>query len=59
MIIDTLPGTNIVYTEEHDRMTPAQIWEAWKRCELTVFHMLTWEARHGMYFDEDGTPHEE
>ena len=57
MIISSLPGTNIIYTTEHDSMTPAEIWDAWHSGNMAVFHILEYETRHGLYFDPDGTPH--
>ena len=35
-------------------MSAAQIWAAWKAQELTVDQVVTWQQRHGIYFDEKG-----
>ena len=57
MIISTLPMRDaepIAYTTEHDSMTPAQIWAAWKAGKIAVFHMWEYQNRHGGYFTSDG-----
>ena len=36
-------------------MTPAQIWAAWKKQQLTVNDVLADQARARIYFNPDGT----
>ena len=49
-----LQDGEISYTTEHDSMTASQTWDAWKRGEITVFHMLQWQTHHNGHFDING-----
>ena len=56
MIINTLDPTNprVTYTREHDQLTAAQIWDAWRKQLITVFQFSEWQDRHKYYFDPIG-----
>lgn len=45
------------YTPAIDAMSAAQIWAAWRAGTVTVYHVATWQQRHGMYFDPNGGIH--
>lgn len=47
----------LTYSAELHALSPAECWEAWENGELTVYHMLEYQARHGIYFDENGGIH--
>ena len=42
------------YTPEIHAMTAPEIWQAWKRQEISVDQLATWQERHGYYFNETG-----
>ena len=53
----------ITYARQHNSgglltMAPAEIWELWENGILTVGEMLDYQDRKGIYFDQDGTPHD-
>jgi hypothetical protein len=35
-------------------MSASQIWDAWKKQQLTVNQVVSWQEHHKIYFDERG-----
>ena len=56
MIIKTLDKNNprVTYTTDHDKLSPAQAFNAWRACKITVFQFSEWQQRHNYYFNSKG-----
>lgn len=42
------------YTQDIHNMSAAQIWAAWKRGDVTMYHLIEYQRRHGVTFTGDG-----
>jgi hypothetical protein len=42
------------YTETIHNMDAGQIWAAWKKQQLNMGQVATWQLQHNLYFNEKG-----
>jgi hypothetical protein len=43
-----------MYTKELEKMTAAEVWQAWKKQLLTMGQVVTWQTKNKTYFDSEG-----
>lgn len=42
------------YTEAIHNLSAGQVWDAWKKQQLNVGQVATWQQRHNTFFNEKG-----